>query len=232
MSSWPRNWRDKAEYPSDALYTEQYFFAWAWEYLRRNKNYQELYNSEVGEWPDLNDADARAAFAHKVYSPDLRASFAFHFGVETPMHYRSDIPPKFSVPQVIRRPFHERLLENIQVQHNEVIVRLDLEAAIGDQFRALEKYLKNIKKEENLKSHKVPDAHQHIRNLRLLDAQEDNVDIEDMCEIILGSHGYKTAKEAVSANMTSAKKFLNGGYKLIASKSIHLKSNYHSKFQT
>lgn len=78
---WPPNWRNKDEYPDPDTTSPR---MWAWEYLRRNKDYQELcdtiglecfyfYRRQIMEKSNISDKEFR-----KIINPNKKSRFSFN----------------------------------------------------------------------------------------------------------------------------------------------------------
>lgn len=226
---WLPDWKDENQYPSESFRSSgEYAFAWAWEYLRRNPSYQELYDDKIGKTPKLSDERKRKDYLNKLKNEPVINLFSSKFGIQAPMDYRKKTPPVFTIPEIIYDPFFNSIKKEVCISQGEVLVRLDLCTSIGPQLKALNKKLTDMqkkgKKEDLISEHRNRDSLYHIRFLRLLDAELNGASIEDIYEQIIArySNSYKTPKEGVEKNLEPAKEFVDGGYRIIAAQACHV----------
>lgn len=81
-NSWRPNWKDKTQYPmpNDDILIEQ----WAWEFLRRNEEYQKDYNQKFCDLPPLKKQKDNWIKYGPIIN-ELQKFFAQKYGISYPV---------------------------------------------------------------------------------------------------------------------------------------------------
>jgi len=220
------NWDDERAYEISSDWS---YRRWAWEFLRRNPEYQAIKPNSRG--PGFKDLYAR--FGRTSLKP-----FDQHYDLPTRGdQMRAWLPERHSGFRSVLRPFEEQKIE-LTIGRGKVAVLLDLNQTIragkaaidsmlshvkADLMGELERYEQALKKKgEVVPSIKKPRRDKLLIRLRILDAMFANASDEQMILKLYDPYrktkklpaGDDLARERrkLSIDKKRAKDLMNGGY--------------------
>jgi hypothetical protein len=224
---WLPDWTDKTQYPDPDKAPGR---VWAWEFLRRNLQYQQLWEKYAELAPGL------IHLGHSAYVfADLNERFEQDFGVWTPA------PPSMTIanpdfrwrPKFIEQnPRHwvlpvnisnddEFEIPEIHLEHPaEVVVKFDLRSQINPQLvyvgELLKKELKRLTGAKVLGGEPRTRFDKYLGYLRVLDAKLSGISHETIGAEILGVKDPAYQKPTAVYAFKSAKLLRDGGYRFLA----------------
>jgi hypothetical protein len=231
---WLPNWRNPSQYPDSKASRVD----WAWQFLRRNPEYQKLWSEHVG--PRYDKAHVESSFQrtaggaredldgrHRVRlmmhggpHPD-QAIFRKRFGVITiPQDPSESIATVRFEAQSVRYARPPLCRPPADLQDHQVLVCLDLEWPIEAQ-------LKNVKRllAQELKNQKLNKAafrfrfraDKYRRYLQLLDARIAGASARQIAKIVYGdSLGSEDAKKRVRQDRKVAEALRDNPWRIVA----------------
>jgi hypothetical protein len=216
VPDWLPDWRDASAYPGPATL----LYDWAWEFLRRNPEYQR-------RWCEWNAPRAEGERRRRI----RLSVFKQEFGVLLPREPQSTEAPTFEWDiGVVERPPRSRLPDDqeffarISLQPGQAAVVFDLRLQLNKQLAGAEEWLKGHAKlrkglgELEEFPLETPRVREFPGYLRLLDADAAGVTNKkvmasviypELEKHVLARAGY----EKVRYGLYRAKKLRDGGYR-------------------
>jgi len=224
---WLPDWKDKSQYPDPKEATGR---VWAWEFLRRNLQYQQLWE----EYAALPPGPIYHGHSANLLM-DIEKRFEQDFGVRNPAPPAmtttgSDFKwrPKF----ISQNPRHWVLPVNISNEDEfekpgidledpaEVVVKFDLRSQIKPQLdyvaKLLKKEVKRLTKTGALSGEPHALVHRYQGYLRALDAKLNGISNKTIGKEILGMKDPEYQKSSAIYALKSAKRLREGGYRFLA----------------
>lgn len=225
--NWLPDWMDQTKYPDDQKASPR---EWAWEFLRRNAKYQQL-------WRELAKLPTPLGFIHKGGSNvqkrfEIKERFEKEFGVAQPaspsmtstdsnFKWRLRFVPQ---PQYWIRPrdwptYYDFDMSDADLKHPaELLVKFDLRLKIKPQLARAQKILKTEAKKLGEPRAKFKKYQVY---LRVLDAKLSGAPVNTIAAEILGikkeSHqDPQYLKNKVRDILKSAKRLSDRGYRFLA----------------
>jgi hypothetical protein len=226
---WVPHWKDKSKYPDPKNTSGR---VWAWEFLRRNPAYQQLWEKRAAL---PSKAVHKGDSARAIW--EIRERFERDFGVSTPAPPGLTVEdPEFGrVPRFINQtprywasPVNlseddEFEMPEITFEHEtEVIVKFDLRAQIKSQLDAVDRILKTeIKRLTEagvLRGEPRARLDRYLSYLRLLDAKLIGTTSKTIATEILGikSDDPDRLKESVRHATRAATQLRDRRYRFLA----------------
>jgi hypothetical protein len=224
---WLPDWKDESKYPDPKKAGGR---EWAWEFLRRNPKYQQLWN-EYAKLPPRLIYRGRSAKAFK----DINERFEQDFGVWNPAPPAMTIAdPEFEWrPKFIeQKPRHwvlpvkvsdddELEIPEIHLEDPaEVVVKFDLRSQINPQLiyvaELLKKELKRLTDAKLLRGEPRARFDNYPDYLRVLDAKLSGTSHETIGAEILKVKDPAYQKPNATYAFKSAKRLRDGGYRFLA----------------
>lgn len=224
VPDWLPDWTDITAYPSKK---EKNPRVWAWEFLRRNPEYQKM-------WKQV-EALPPGPIHHDFSLEDINERLKRDFGL------RSPAPPSMGSSEP---DFNSRLqfvthggiwikplgwpdndpyiVEELLCDATEALVRIDLRWPLEQQIRAAKRFLKS--KKQDLQKHGILEKDRRLKSqkflelIRLLDADALDQSNKTMAKIIYGiadEFPDHTGQQRVSESLQRAKWFRDKGFKYI-----------------
>jgi Family of unknown function (DUF6499) len=226
VPDWLPDWTEITGYPSK---TEKNPRTWAWEFLRRNPEYQKV-------WEQI-EALPPGPIQHDLSLADILERLEIDFGLRSPAPpSMGSADPNFKTrPQFVT---HGKIwfkpvgwpseagpyVVNELLDDTEVLFQVDLRLPLERQMCVAKTFLKTQK--QHLQSLKIIDAKdrrissQGYRDfLRLLDAEAAGQTLKKMAQAIYGivdKYPVHTGQQQASENLQRAKWFRDKGYRYIA----------------
>lgn len=216
-----QDWHDEAAYPDPLSAPRR---RWAWEFLRRNREYQRAwaeliapYMSDDGFDSDRSRADLRGKGEDEDALKIMRERFGIAFVPPDPAD--AAILPVFETNLIVT------VRGNFKKRPEEEEVLFNLEWPIGPQIIAAQHHLDRMKKHREDKGEILPEAKRnHIERwrdyLRLLDAETAGATTRRMAEIIYPEVDNVdpdyAGNRTVLNRLNAARKLRDGDYRLIA----------------
>jgi hypothetical protein len=224
---WLPDWADVSKYPEPEKATPR---VWAWEFLRRNPEYQKV-------WEQL--AKLPSGFIrHDFAADDIRQRLENEFGIRVPAapSMNSSDPDFQRLPVFVRqvktwmKPMglpddsEPYVVEAKVLEAGEVIIQFDLRWRLEDQLEAAKTFLSD----QALQLHElgiIDAADRRLKfkyfrdHLRILDAKSQGEPHNEISKQIYGledKYPDNTAQQKVSDSLKRAKWFRDTGYRFIA----------------
>jgi len=226
---WLPDWKDVTKYPHSKKGR-----VWAWEFLRRNPQYQQLWDKYAALPPGpLYTGNSAHAFM------DICQRFERQFGVShsAPPSMPFTHPdfkwrPRFAAQSPrhwIMQPDDDIDMEGAHLDHQaEVLMKFDLRLQLSPQLTGakaiLNKEAKRLKKAGLLGGQPRAKFEKYQTYLRLLDAKSSGASSKEIAKEILGIKDKTTledtqyVKEKVDEVFEPAKRLRDGGYRFLAAK--------------
>jgi len=183
---WRPNWKNPDEYPDPTKTSD---IQWAWEFLRRNKDYQKDYQNRndivMGNLlPD--DICQKYGLHPNSAFPDPASNNPGEADYDDGVAFINPIRFRGSVLSVVKPEFDEttgRYHSEVYGDHDmEVYVRFDLSVPLKQQVDNVKESLYEMQKRLNIKpSYKKQDF---VRYLRILDALYDEAQNKEIARIL------------------------------------------------
>ena len=228
---WP-NWRDAAAY--DYL-SKPFPDKWAWEYLRRNKDYAAAFSTFLPQW---QGCFGKGEYPHPAPTPDPallelseRICRQFHLfpkgGLRNPNALMEPMFADDDLPHVeVLASWHDgkKLDHRIGTPNSRycVDVRIGAERPWEEQAERLKAIYANLTR--GLKRPK-PQRPQHSKNilyLRCFDADRAKVPLREIAGVIYPNEGGSdTSIGRVKKQIAKARALINGGYRVFVQRHWH-----------
>lgn len=230
----PPDWRDASAYPFKGVNHNQF----SWEFLRRNKEYQSLYNELIHPFFDVRGhfkiEDSLSNIRrgkYKKYAKNndissIQRIFREKFGVDFRMslpspYWINEFSVFFYLPHesgiLYERPKNlipeEIYIEEIELRDHQICCVFDVSAPINPQVDALKKYISKIQKNKPIEEKKNR-MDLYIEYLRILDAYEVGASIGEIAEQLY-SKADDESKRTVRNRYNAALKMRASGYKYL-----------------
>ncbi len=227
---WLPNWQDLTQYPDSKKGIGR---IWAWEFLRRNPKYQQL-------WQEYAALPKSAGFIYHGFSVfEIRDRFENEFGVSYPaappsmtasdpeferrVRFTTQQPPYWTLPL---DPSEECDFGALDIEHPaEVIVKFDLRLQLSPQLARTKAILKieakRLAKAGVLGGEPRSRFEQYQDYLRVLDAKTSGASSKMIAKEILGVtdkaalDDTQYLKEKVDDVFEPAKRLRDGGYRFL-----------------
>ena len=228
MPGWLPDWRDPTQYPDGKSTPGR---RWAWEFLRRNPRYQELWEELVAPYFDtesgcyrLGEENAEGSGETPVQSPDPFTIFRETFGIIGfhPPSY-ADVSLKFHRDAVIewRGPSPPRPRNgSYPLSKNHTAIVVDLAELTDAKLNELGKYLKERAEQRGVRPAKTSNHKAKFQKyLRILDAELCGM---SLCQIanalftdIRNDYPERARENAARHALKAAKQLRDDGYRWI-----------------
>ena len=215
--NWRPDWKDDNQYPDTSKTSAQ---RWAWEFLRRNPNYQQDWDRYVGILKPIDERLKDGSYK-KETSDNINRLFSDAYGVSPPPHPSRDNCEgiRFERSKLVAASAHTGRNVNYKLSDGELLLSFDLYLPIGPQIekarRALELHSKDFQEIHYIKTGTNPRKQQAWkRYLRLLDAESDGAKQSEMQSLIHNMVNNPT--NSVSESLKRAKAIRDGDYLRIA----------------
>lgn len=224
---WLPDWKDESKYPDPAKAVGR---VWAWEFLRRNTQYQELWE-EYAALPHGLVYSGHSAYALRDISERLEQDF----GVRNPAPpAMTTTDPKFKwqpkfvnqkpmywvLPVEVSKNDYYEIPEIYLEDPAEVIVKFDLRAQIGPQLdyvgELLKKQLKRLTRAKLLRGAPRARFENYRDYLRVLDAKLSGVTYKTMGAEILKVKDPGYQKTNATYAFKSATRLRDGDYRFLS----------------
>lgn len=230
--AWRRDWYNKSEYTPFLNQSNQVI---AWEFLRRNLNYQRVCD-EMVSYVNSHDSQLRGNYyddkdrsiLRKIFSGNTQY-FEDAFGIDTFSVYYKEALPNFLNARIVQsywlKEKGSRWVQQTYVFETNygsyrdglLIAHIDLRLKLRDQIKILEKEIVNIKKQKNISIRnfgKEKGRDDFVTYLRLLDAVAANANKDDMLSII-GKKGDNGKYTALNRWLKRASEMADHGYRAL-----------------
>lgn len=234
---WLPDWRDESQYPDpkSTLPAE-----WAWQFLRRNKRYQEAYrdilrfdrklkdfcnqgrvpslpSSDEAEnrWERIIDSDPASRLLNRAHGGapyEFQRKFLIN-GLVNPANKKAG----GFLGQVIVRGMGVTSSEILGLVNSEFLARINIDFPIKPQLDIIQSHIDFVKKQT---SHKRENGKAEgsralfVKYLRLLDIQDSEGSQDDMLDII-GDRTYNGKYTVLKVWLPAAERMRDRGYKAL-----------------
>jgi Family of unknown function (DUF6499) len=224
---WLPDWKDESKYPDPKKAVGR---VWAWEFLRRNPQYQELWE-EYAALPHGLVYSGHSAYALRDISERLEQDF----GVRNPARPEmTTVDPEFEWRPIFieQKPRHWVLPVNVSDDDEfeipeihledpaEVVVKFDLRAQINPQLiyvaELLKERLKRLTDAKVLRGEPRARFENYPNYLRVLDAKLSGITHETIGAEILKVKDPEYQKPKAVYAFKTAKRLRDGGYRFLA----------------
>lgn len=231
------DWRDPEQYPPSGASAEQ----WAWEFLRRNPDYQTHYNNLITEFSKRTERMTREEVEAEweVFRFEKLDDLVKRWGIFPPTNPESKNPPDFighdfkiiTHPEIRRgRPemeapqgFRSRPTDKFQVELelHQMLIRFDLRRPQEEQIKIARRFFSRYKKDQVDNSSKQGfNTRALLKYLRLLDADAEGSRPKDFQGIIYSESLNQSNPPDldISGDLKKAHDYRDEGYKAIFAK--------------
>jgi hypothetical protein len=227
---WLPDWRDASGYPDPESTSRQ---QWAWEFLRRNSQYQ-------SDWNQREMPDYAVYFKQQKIDPSDKEIYMLVLGTKWGLAcYAPD--PSIDVPEVLlfletdvaAATTYEDVQKIGRMPYSPgdwpfVNVVFDLELPIHSQIETTKEFLRKTQKnfidrgkvELKKGSHRFPGGRLLRDYLRCLDGEAGGASLKEIAEVVFpminNDYPDLQAQQKVRDNLTAAKKLVNSKYRYLA----------------
>lgn len=225
------DWKNSKDYEfTKKLNDEQ----WAWEFLRRNKDYIKEWETEFSLWREKIKQLAPNELIKKygVFETDQNNTHFFipskkaqtKWGLEHGYINPAQDSPDLNIPLSFLPSYGQMIWTdsdqesiNIELRKNEIAVTFDLSLPVKPQIKLIEKNLRKIQQKETKKV-KHPKQHKGNRTLylRILDAPYESMKQKEIAAILFPKIDNKYPNYEGNRNFRDCKKaalsLMNKGY--------------------
>lgn len=227
--TWVPDWRNKDHYQNLVNVDKQNL---AWEFLRRNKNYQTVCD-DLLRYKNAHKIEWRKTFlpedVARIKLSGLLCGggdwFENLFGVNSYSPYYEDAIPKFIEANIALSYClsNEGCYDNVIISDlrdglkfdGEVMARFNIHLSIDNQISKFREEISKIKTENNIPKKKNKDGNSKValvEHLRVLDAIASSKNLDHVNEII-GPMGYNGKNTAANKAIETATKIADMGYR-------------------
>ena len=219
-NDWRPDWKNEQKYPNPRNTSPE---EWAWEFVRRNHEYQKDYESLVAGLPPLKTQKDNWS-KYEPVNKEIRKHFSQKFGVS----YARSPSKRFSKnlkferqPVIITKP----RIKKYEINYGEVLVSFDLLKPINPQLKKIKIELEKQKdifheiyKEPENKKRAQTEKYQTY--LRVLDAKYAKVKNSEIAKILYPDeenlYPDYASKDKVKKDYLAAKRLQNQDYFFIS----------------